>query len=104
MSHYQLEEITLRRNVPLPAEVQVGSDDQIVSDSESKGKTSSDEPLYPGANVSIGVVMVVLTIYAIKYALMGNVVTHLLQLISLILPSGNVLPDILQKFKLTSVS
>ena len=57
------------------------------------------EKLYPGAQVTVGAVMVLLTLYAIKYDLTGEAITHLLQFISLLLPSGNILPDTLRKFK-----
>ena len=43
--------------------------------------------------------MVLLTLYVIKYDLTGDSSHHLLQFISLILPSGNILPDTLRKFK-----
>ena len=49
------------------------------------------EKLYPGSRVTIGAVMVLITLYAIKYDLTGEAITHLLQFISLLLPTGNTL-------------
>ena len=70
------------------------------SPAPNETKSSSEqEKLYPGAKVTIGAVMVLLTLYAIKYDLTGEAITHLLQFISLLLPSGNILPDTLRKFK-----
>jgi len=66
---------------------------------ESKTSSDGQQALYPGAKVSIGAVMVLLTLYAIKYDLTGEAITHLLQFISLILPAGNILPGTLRKFK-----
>ena len=43
--------------------------------------------------------MVLLTLFAIKYDLTGEAITHLFQLMTLMLPSGNILPDTLRKFK-----
>ena len=64
------------------------------------GKTSTEnQKLYPGARVTIGAVMVLLTLFAIRYDLTGEAISHLLQIITLILPSGNILPDTLRKFK-----
>ena len=57
--------------------------------------SSEQETLYLGANVTIGAVMVLLTLYAIRYDLTGKAITHLLQFILLLLPSGNILPGTL---------
>lgn len=71
------------------------------SPAPSNTKSSSEqEKLYPRAKVTIGAVMVLFTLYAIKYDLTGEAITHLLQFISLLLLSGNILPDTLRKFKI----
>lgn len=69
------------------------------ADSKGKADHCDSQPLYPGASVTIGAVMVLICLYAIKYDLTGDAVTQLLQLMALMLPSGNILPDTLQKFK-----
>lgn len=97
------EEITLTESDDPLRDARVDFDEQIrceASEESSIGKSSSEnQTLYPGARVTIGAVMVLLTLFAIKYDLTGEAITHLLQLITLILPSGNILPDTLRKFK-----
>lgn len=97
------EEITLTETVDPLLGVGVDLDDQLSSESSGQtdaGRTSNENQiLYPGARVTLGAVMVLLTLFAIKYDLTGEAITHLLQLITLILPSGNILPDTLKKFK-----
>ena len=97
------DEMTLTETADPLLGVGVDLDDQRSSESSGQtdaGKTSSENQiLYPGARVTIGGVMVLLTLFAIKYDLTGEAITHLLQLITLILPSGNILPDTLKKFK-----
>lgn len=91
------EEITLTlRDDPLLG-VRVDSDQQTSSQASDKthvgGKSSENQTLYPEARVTIGAVMVLLTLFAIKYDLTGKAITNLLQLITLILLLGNILPD-----------
>jgi len=97
------EEITSTESDDPLRDVRVDSDDQIrceASEETNTGKSSSEnQTLYPGARVTIGAVMVLFTLFAIKYDLTGEAITHLLQLITLILPTGNILPDTLRKFK-----
>ena len=70
------------------------SDDQVWC--ESSGETNAvqtsneNQAIYPGARVTLGAVMVLLTLYAIKHDLTGQATTNLLQLLTLILPSGNI--------------
>ena len=91
------EEMTLTETADPLLGVGVDLDDQRSRESSEQtdaGKTSSENQiLYPGARVTIGAVMVLLTLFAIKYDLTGEAITHLLQLITLILPSGNILPE-----------
>ena len=83
-----------------------GSTDDLINSCEStvrpegtKATSNERQPLYPGANVTIGALMVLLSLYAIKYDLTSEAITQLLKIISLILPCGNILPDTLRKFK-----
>ena len=79
------------------------SGDQVWCESSGEtnaAKTSNEnQAIYPGARVTLGAVMVLLTLYAIKHDLTGQAITNLLQLLTLILPSGNILPDTLRNFK-----
>ena len=77
----------------------LGKESLAPNNRDNTKSSSEQEKLYPGAQVTIGAVMVLLTLYAIKYDLTGEAITHLLQFISLLLPSGNILPDTLRKFK-----
>ena len=94
------EEITLmERDYPLLG-AEVDSDDQIRCESAlgeaNAGKTANEnQKLYPGARVTIGAVMVLLTLFASRYDFTGKAISHLLQIITLILPTRNILLDIL---------
>ena len=67
--------------------------------SKEQANNRDSQPLYPGASITIGAVMVLFSLYAIEYALTGDAISQLLQLMALMLPSGNILPDSLRKFK-----
>lgn len=93
-----VEDMTLPRteNTSFP---EAGVDSCEEPPAENIKSSTEQEKLYPGARVNIGAVMVLLTLYVIKYDLTGEAITHLLQFISLLLPPGNGLPDTLRKFK-----
>ena len=61
--------------------------------------TQYEQPLYPGAKVTIGAVMVLLSLFTIRYDVTGDAIVHLLKLLSLILPCGHILPKTLLNFK-----
>ena len=96
------KEITLPETVHPLLRVGVDLDDQPSSESfgsTDAGKSfSENQILYPEARVTIGAVIVLFTRFAIKYDLTSEAITHLLQMITLILPSGNILPETLKKF------
>ena len=56
-------------------------------------------PLYPPAKITIGSTIVLLVLFTIKYNLAADAIGHLLSLLSLILPSGHILPTSLNNFK-----
>ena len=96
-----VEHMTLLQTFDTLSHEVTSSDSGKESPAPNNTKSSSEqEKLYSGAKVTIGAVMVLLTLYAIKYDLTGEAITHLLQFISLLLLSGNILPDTLRKFKM----
>ena len=56
-------------------------------------------PLYPSAKVTVGSTIVLLVLFSIKYNMAADAIGHLLSLLTLILPSGHVLPTSLNTFK-----
>lgn len=67
-----------------------------------EARESSDDdkaPLYPSAKITIGSTIVLLVLFTIKYNLAADAIGHLLSLLSLILPSGHILPTSLNNFK-----
>jgi len=57
------------------------------------------EPLFPGATVTVGAIMLLLALFVTKHSLVGDGVQQLLQLISLVLPQGHKLCTSLNAFK-----
>ena len=94
-----VEEMTLKKTIDTSSYEAASLDPRKEPPAANSKPSSEQEKLYPGARVTIGAVMVLLTLYAIKYDLTGEAITHLLQFISFLLPSGNILPDTLRKFK-----
>lgn len=94
-----VENMTLQKTIDTSSHEAARLDSREEPPAANIKPSSEQETLYPGARVTIGAVMVLLTLYAIKYDLTGEAITHLLQFISLLLPSGNILPDILRRFK-----
>lgn len=66
---------------------------------QDKNTPQDKQQLYPGAKVTIGAVMVLLSLFTIGYNITGEAIIHLLKLISLMLPCGHALPNTLLKFK-----
>ena len=97
------EEIMIMQTDDLLLGLGLDSDDQVQCESSGEtnaAKTSNkNQVIYPRARVTLGAVVGLLTLYAIKHDLTGQAITNLLQLFTLILPSGNILPDSLQNFK-----
>ena len=57
------------------------------------------QPLYPGSRVTVGAVMVILSLFTIKYDITGDALASLLKLLSILLPCGQILPSTLVQFK-----
>ena len=97
------EEFTITQTDDLLLGLGLDSDDHVwceYSGETNAAKTSNEnQAIYPGARVTLGAVMVLPTLYAIKHDLTGQAITNVLQLLTLILPSGNILPDTLRNFK-----
>ena len=58
------------------------------------------QPVYPGATVSIGALMLLLSLFVTKHNLVGDAIQQLLQILSLILPDGHKLCSSVKSFKL----
>ena len=58
------------------------------------------EPLYPGASISLGAVMLLLSLFVTKHSLVGDGIHQLLKIISLILPDGHKLYTSIQSFRM----
>lgn len=72
-----------------------------LKDQERIRKENIDQqPLYLGASITIGAVMVLLSLYVVKFNLPADAISRLLTILNLILPSGHVLPTTLNRFKL----
>ena len=86
-----IEEVTLTE-CDSSSEVSENIDGDSTARPEDRRETSNEkQPLYPGANVTIGALMVLLSLYAVKYDLTSEAITQLLKIISLILPCGKYL-------------
>lgn len=81
------------------------ADDLEEEDGESKQQskdpdTSSDQHmLYQGASVTIGAAMLLLAVFVVEYNLTSEATQHLLQMMSVVLPAGNLLPQSLGRFR-----
>ena len=68
--------------------------------SSSKEETDIDqEPLYKGANVTLGSVMVLLVLFVIRHNLTSEALENLLSIIAAMLPASSILPSSLNRFK-----
>ena len=68
--------------------------------SGSKEKTDLDqEPLYKGANVTLGSVMVLLVLFVIRHNLTSEALENLLSIIVALLPASSILPSSVSRFK-----
>lgn len=68
--------------------------------SSSKEETDIDqEPLYKGANVTLGSVMVLLVLFVIRHNLTSEALENLLSIIAAVLPASSILPSSLNRFK-----
>ena len=57
------------------------------------------EPLYKGANVTLGSVMVLLVLFVIRHNLTSEALENLLSIIAALLPASNILPSSVSRFK-----
>ena len=65
-----------------------------------KEKTDLDqEPLYKGANVTLGSVMVLLVMFVIRHNLTSEALENLLSIIAALLPASSILPSSVSRFK-----
>ncbi|XP_068737234.1 uncharacterized protein [Montipora capricornis] len=65
-----------------------------------KEKTDFDqEPLYKGANVTLGSVMVLLVMFVIRHNLTSEALENLLSIIAALLPASSILPSSVSRFK-----
>ena len=65
-----------------------------------KEKTDLDqEPLYKGANVTLGSVMVLLVLFVIRHNLTSKALENLLSIIAALLPASSILPSLVSRFK-----
>ena len=65
-----------------------------------KEKTDLDqEPLYKGANVTLGSVMVLLVLFVIRHNLTSEALENLLSIIAALLPASSILPSSVSRFK-----
>lgn len=65
-----------------------------------KEKTDLDqEPLYKGANVTLGSVMVLLVLFVIRHNLTSEALENLLSIIAALLPASSILPNSVSRFK-----
>ena len=68
--------------------------------SSSKEETDIDqEPLYKGANVTLGSVMVFLVLFGIRHNLTSEALENLLSIMAAMLPASSILPSSLNRFK-----
>ena len=66
----------------------------------SKEKTDLDqEPLYKGANVTLGSVMVYLVLFVIRHNLTSETLENLLSIIATLLPASSILPSSVSRFE-----
>lgn len=77
----------------------LGNDTELTIE-ENLNNDIDAEPLYPGADVSIGAFMLLIAIFSTKYNLIGDGVEQLLKIISLALPDGHKLCSSLHSFKM----
>ena len=93
------EEITITETDDLLFGQGLDSDDQVwcaCGGETNAGKIfNENQAIYPVARVTLGAVMVLLTLFTIKHDLTGQAMTNLLQLLTLVLLSGHILPDTL---------
>jgi len=65
-----------------------------------KEKTDLDqEPLYKGANVTLGSVMVLLMLFVIRHNLTSEALENLLSIVVALLPASSILPSSVSRFK-----
>ena len=65
-----------------------------------KEKTDLDqEPLYKGANLTLGSVMVLLVLFVIRHNLTSEALENLLSIIAALLPASSILPSSVSRFK-----
>ena len=64
-----------------------------------KNTEADQEPLYDGSTLTIGTVMVLLALFVIKHNLSGEAIEHLLSIIAAVLPSSNILPRTISRFR-----
>jgi len=57
------------------------------------------EPLYKGANVTLGSVMVLLVLFVIRHNLTSEALENLLSIIAALLPASSILPNSVSRFK-----
>ena len=97
--HFQLTENATEFS-GLPGVSQCGNSQSPEEDTGQKEKTDFDqEPLYKGANVSLGSVMVLLVLLVIRFNLTSEALGSLLSIITPLLLATSVLPSSLSRFK-----
>ena len=97
--HFQLTENATEFS-GLPGVSQCGNSQSPEENTCQKEKTDFDqEPLYKGANVSLGSVMVLLVLFVIRFNLTSEALGSLLSIITALLPATRVLPSSLSRFK-----
>ena len=85
----------------LPNILQSGNSQQPEENSSGpKEKLDLDqEPLYKGANVTLGSVMVLLVLFVIRHNLTSEALENLLSIIAALLPASSILPSSVSRFK-----
>ena len=84
----------------LPGVSQCGNLRPTEESSCPEEKTDRDqEPLYNGANVTLGSVMVLLVLFVIRHNLTSEALENLLSIIAAVLPASSVLPCSVSRFK-----
>ena len=69
------------------------------NDADTSSLHKESEPLYPGASVTLGAVMLLLALFVTKHGLVGDAIQQLLSIIAVALPHENTLCSTVYSFK-----
>ncbi|XP_053407190.1 uncharacterized protein LOC128559474 [Mercenaria mercenaria] len=79
----------------IDSDIECVEDDDVFCETED----SESQPLYPGAAVSLGAIMLLLALFCTKHNLAGDGIQQLLNIFAIVLPNGNIMSTTLHEFK-----